>query len=311
MKVSLALTAVAMFSPHAIVASILFGGLGGHNVTTGPTASANDGALAIVDQSNGSVSIVGHPAGVSRITGLALDSLGGLYASTTGSAPFPPPPQGPLFSDLIQLNPTNGTLISDVPITSGGTPLSIADLAIQPVTNVIYAVSSPHGTLPPGQLYTVNKTTGVATPVGTPGTFFASIAFTPNGTLYEAVADFAGMGPINPRLQILNPLTGAPTGAPVPTAFFFGALGPGPNNTFLYAGTGDESGLYSLNPATGAATFIGDTGLNFVGDFALSPVPEPAGAALVCLSLFLILIRRRHTESSTPSASSRSPSYER
>src|ERR1041385_4272250 len=75
--------------------------------------------------------------------------------------------------------------MASVPITSGGIQLSIADLAIQPGTGVLFGVSSPNGTLAPGQLYTINRQTGVA--------------FAPNGTLYEALADFAGAGPINPR----------------------------------------------------------------------------------------------------------------
>jgi hypothetical protein len=298
MKTWIVFAAVWSCLPHAMMASILYGGLGGHAVNSGPLASANDGALSIVDQTNGNIAIVGHPAGVSRITGLALSSSGALYASTVGGAPFPPPPSGPLFSNLIQINPTNGALLSSVPITSGGIPLSIADLAMQPGTNVIYGVSSPNGTLAPGQLYTINPATGVATPIGTPQTFFDSIAFAPNGTLYEAVADFAGMGPINPRIQVLNPATGATVGAPVPTGFFFGALGPGSNSSFLYGGTGDESGLYSINPVTGTATLLGNTGLNFVGDFELSPVPEPAGAGVMSLSLGLLALVWRRSRAS-------------
>ena len=256
-------------------------------------ASANDGALATVDQTNGNVAIVGHPAGVSRITGLAFDSLGDLFASTTGGTPFPPPPNGPQLSDLLQLNPANGQLILEVPITSGGIQLSIADLAMQPGTNVLYGVSSPNGTGAPGQLYTINAKTGVATPVGAPQSFFDSIAFAPNGTLYETIADFAGMGPINPHVQVLNPATGAPVGGPVATNFFFSALGGGTDNTSLFAGTGDQSGLYLLNPATGVATLLGNTGPNFVGDYALGPVPEPAEAGVLALSLLLLARRRR------------------
>src|SRR5207244_6186201 len=57
---------------------ILFGGLGGHSNGD----STNDGALGTVDPTTGVVTIVGHPAGVARITGLAFDSLGLLFATT-------------------------------------------------------------------------------------------------------------------------------------------------------------------------------------------------------------------------------------
>ncbi|HTS60971.1 MAG TPA: hypothetical protein VMH28_03045 [Candidatus Acidoferrales bacterium] len=302
----MAIAAAAMCWPGAMTASVLYGGLGGHAVSSGPLASANDGALAIVDQATGNVTIVGHPAGVSRITGLAFDSFGDLFASTTGGAPFPPPPPGPLLSDLIQLNPGTGALISSVPITSGGVQLSIADLAIQPGANVLYGVSSPNGPSAPGQLYTIDTRTGIATPVGAPQSFFDSIAFAPNGTLYETIADFA-MGPVNPQIQVLNPATGARVGAPVPTGFFFGALAVRPEDGALFGGTGDESGVYVIDPTTGAATLTGNTGLNFVGDYAFSDVPEPGEAVAVSLSLLLLGCwrARRHRQAAFPHRTAR------
>src|ERR1051326_6721909 len=131
------LIAVAVCLPHSMVAAILYGGLGGHQVNSGPLASANDGALAIVDQTNGSVTIVGHSAGVSRITGLTFDSSGNLFASTTGRAPFPPPPPSPVQrSDPTESGQRRGD--GERPITSGGIQLSIADLAIQPGTGVLF-----------------------------------------------------------------------------------------------------------------------------------------------------------------------------
>jgi hypothetical protein len=56
----------------AIADSILFGGIGGHNISAGPEASANDGALAIIDQNTATITIIGHPANVARISGLTL-----------------------------------------------------------------------------------------------------------------------------------------------------------------------------------------------------------------------------------------------
>src|SRR5690349_17056674 len=108
MKGILAAAAAALFCSQTMIASTLYAGLGGHAVNSGPLASANDGALAIVSQADGSVAIVGHPTGVSRITGLAFDSAGDLFASTIGGAPFPPPPPGPQLSDVLQLNPATG-----------------------------------------------------------------------------------------------------------------------------------------------------------------------------------------------------------
>src|SRR5438045_7029178 len=71
--------------------SILFGGIGGHNISAGPEPSANDGALAIVDQNTAAITIVGHPADVARISGLAFDATGALFATTQPQGGFPPP----------------------------------------------------------------------------------------------------------------------------------------------------------------------------------------------------------------------------
>ena len=72
----------------ATAADVLYGGLGGHNNGD----STNDGALVTVNQTNGAVTIVGHPVGVVRISGLAFDSAGDLYATTLiPPGGFPPP----------------------------------------------------------------------------------------------------------------------------------------------------------------------------------------------------------------------------
>src|SRR5207342_2920734 len=93
-------------------------------------------------------------------------------------------------SNLIRINPDTGATISSSPITAGGVGISIADLAMQPGTNILFGLRSP-GDQGGGEglLYTINKTTGVATLVGNTGDFFGSIAFAPNGTLYMSAAD--------------------------------------------------------------------------------------------------------------------------
>jgi hypothetical protein len=69
-------------------ASTLYGGLGGH----GNGDSTNDGSIALVNQVTGAVTVIGHPAGVSRISGLAFDQNGMLFATTQPGGGFPSPP---------------------------------------------------------------------------------------------------------------------------------------------------------------------------------------------------------------------------
>jgi hypothetical protein len=253
-----------------IAAEVLYGGLGGHNNAD----STNDGALAIVNQATGAVTIVGRPSAtpaITRLPGLAFEPAGNLYAATLTPAGGFPPPSGPRSSNLIVLNRSNGALISSTPIIkgAGGPALSIADLAVQPGSNIMYGVTNPDGAAGgPGELYSINPATGVATLIGNTGFFFNSIAFAPDGTLYASVGnlDFNTGMTINKALAVINAASGAVISS-VPTTDFFGALAVRSDGK-IFGGTGDQHQLYTINPTTGVETLIGDTGTTFVGDLA-------------------------------------------
>lgn len=283
--------ALSISAVACVAAPIMYGGLGGH--ANGD--STNDGALGIIDQNTGVVTIVGHPAGVARISGLAFDLNGNLYGATQGNFPFPPvtPPSS---SALIEINPADGSLISDVGIiTDHGTPINIADLAIQPKTGVLFGIRGPNdGLNQQGLLYTIDKTTSAATLVGDTSSFFDSIAFGPDGTLYLSAAnlDFMTGNIVDPRLETLDP-SNATELTSVPTAQFYGALGARPSDGVIFAGNGDQHTLYTLNPTTGAQTVVGDTGRNFVGDIDfLTPVPEPSTLVLFGLGMLALYLGR-------------------
>jgi hypothetical protein len=274
---------VLIVTPNpSLASSFMFGGLGGHSNGD----STNDGSLGIINQATGVVTIVGHPAGVSRITGLVFDPAGNLFGTTLAAGGFPPPPPPDSVSNLIRINPATGSLISSVPITTSGVGISIADLAIQPGTNTIYGIRGPQDQHnDQGLLYTINPATGAATLVGNTGDFFGSIAFAPNGTLYMSSADLDDMGNlINIGLKKLNPLTAA-TLSSVPTVDFFGALAVRPEDSVIFGGTGDSGLMYTVNPLTGGETLVGSTGRNFVGDFAFTAVPEPSTLSLALIGL--------------------------
>ncbi|HKA35588.1 MAG TPA: hypothetical protein VKH43_02140 [Thermoanaerobaculia bacterium] len=259
---------------------VLYGGNGGHG------GGVTDGLVIKIDQTTAAVTNVGHPDSVKRITGLAFDSAGNLWGSTLGGAPGPPPPAFST-SKLIQINPTNGSQISSVDITDGpsGPAISIADLAIQPCTDVIYAVRGPQDGGGPGNLYTVDKGTGVATLVINTGHFFGSIAFGPDGTLYMAAADLDKFdNQVGFALETRDPASGTLQSS-VPTAQFYGALAVRPTDGKIFAGNGDFAQIFTLDPSTGAETLIGSTGSNFVGDLAFRPTSSPtSGLNLNCLS---------------------------
>jgi hypothetical protein len=282
----LAVSALTLPAVHA--GEIMYGGNGGHPNPDGSPLSINNGWLIIVDQTTGAVTPVGHPAGVSKLSGLAFLDFNTLYGSTiNGNNGFPPPLPASPTSDLVQINPNNGALIKDIgPITAGGKTLQIADLSVQPGTGTLFGISasSSGDSTAAGNLYTINTTTAAATLVGATGDFFGAIAFAPNGTLYMNSADLDAMGNIvNTALRTLNP-NNAQTLTKVATLDAPGALGVRSDGT-IFAGNGDAGKIYIINPITGQETTVGNTGLNFVGDLDFRPVPEPLSLTMCGLGL--------------------------
>ena len=296
----LAVLPLTLTTVHA--GAILFGGNGGHPNPDGSPLSINNGWLDIIDQTTGAVTPVGHPAGVSKLSGLAFLSSDILFGSTiNGNGGFPPPLPNSPTSDLVQINPSTGVLIKDIGLIHlGGTALQIADLAIQPGTGTLFGISasSAGDFSAAGNLYTIDKTTGAATLVGATGDFFGAIAFAPTGALYMNSADLDNMGNlVNTQLKTLDP-TNAHTLTAVATLDPPGALAVRADGT-IFAGNGDAGKIYTINPLNGQETTVGNTGLNFVGDLAFQPAPEPMSLALCAVGLLaLALYRRRRRQPS-------------
>ncbi len=272
-------TMLALAASSTVAAElVLYGGLGGHGVSGGPQASINDGALVIVNQTDGSTTLVGHPAGVARISGLAFGLDGALFGTTQAPGGYPPGATGPVsVSDLIRIDADTGALISSVPIADGATRVGIADLAVHPTTGALYGLggvgTKNNGS---GRLYTINTTSGAATFVGDTRRFLGSIAFSPDGKLYLSAADFDFNNgvPVLPSFATLDPTTAAIL-TNVPTDDFYHSLAVRPTDGVIFGGNGDQAGIFKVNPATGVGTQIGLTGQNFVGDLAFRPIAGP------------------------------------
>jgi hypothetical protein len=203
----------------------------------------------------------------------------------------------------------NPSPFSVTPFGAAGVP-ALSGLTVQPGTNTLFASSGLNGAHP-GSLFTLNPTTGVASLVGPTGSpAVTALAFEANGTLFGAGSSSAQS--VGDELIRINPATGAGTlvGPFGPGIDGMAALAYNPRTGVLYGGGGEFSGngnftnLFTIDPATGAATLIGPllpdsqagimvlTGLTFdssgtlFGSFASgNPASDPSSAAQAVITI--------------------------
>lgn len=260
----------------------------------------NAGALLGLQQNNTSVhTVIGDPTTTGALTGIDFDNDRRLWGTQLFGKDS--------FSRLLEIDPTNGTLVNDVGdiYTDANDPantrLAIGDLAYNTVTGTLYGITSdaaPSGGIPGDGIYTIDTGTGLATFVGpTIWDTTAGIAFDSAGTLYALGFDPA----VNPSvggtnmLFTLDSLTGAElTRVTVDlNNFIFAGLGINPLTGEIYATESGTGEIYLVDPVTGAMTATGQPPGEFVSDIAFV-VPEPGTLAIFGLGLLgLAAIRRR------------------
>jgi len=255
-----------LFAPATGLAqTTLFGGVG-------RGSNENPGAILMIDQANGTGTVLGEGASDRQagITGLAFDSAGRLFASTTNAPLF----GGTPFSTLIRIDPFTGeqiALIGNIRLANG-TTVVINDLAIQPGTDVLFGTAINVSTNT-NDIYTIDKATAAATFIGNTGVIGATLAFGPDGTLYQTSAEFGEMGFLRGFLNTLDPATAAVQTTSMPfTEAHIGALAVRPTDGVISASSGMPGDIYTLSPE-GVLTLVGNTGAGGPGDLAFTPVP--------------------------------------
>jgi VCBS repeat-containing protein len=234
-------------------------------------ASGNDGTQLIrVDPAAGSAAVVGAFGPTTARTYAGAFTPDGTYWTVTNSTT-------PGQAQLARVNLATGAA------TPVGAPLA-------ETSPMVALEGAPDGTLygatVGGRLYRLNTTTGAATLVGPSGVDgITDLAFDAAGTLWAVLTD---------RLIRLNTTTGAATHV----AALSGLGGPLARGLSIHPQTGvfylttfaTDSALFTLNPATGAATRVAAAPLGVPavhgGDISVQdghPVTVTAGATLTGL----------------------------
>ncbi len=215
------------------------------------------GGLAAINQSSFTGTLIADPITPNGLTGLTCTPDGRLWGSAGDVN----------GADLVELNPVTGAVISQVPITHAGSSVRISDLACHPLTGVIYACGRRIGG-DYGEIFTIDKTTGVSTFLGQSGVFNdGGLAFDAAGTLYLLSALVA-----NPALATLDPTTGfVLTSVNYGPATALDGLVVRPSDGALLAtrgGTGGTEQIVRIDPVTGLTTELGATGTGRPSDLA-------------------------------------------
>jgi len=268
MKDVLLVTVLLLSVPAAgLSQTTLFGGVG-------RGAGSNRGELITIDQTTGTGTFVGTGATdpAAGLTGLAFASSGQLFASTINAPIFSDAPVSTPVSTLIRLDPLTGAqvaLIGTIRLADG-TSIVINDLALQPGTDVLFGTAL--NDTETNNIYTIDTTTAVATFVGDTGVIGATLAFGPDGTLYQTSAEFGDAGFLRGFLNTLDPATGTVLTTSEPfTEAHIGGLAVSPEGV-IFGSDGSPDFIYILSPDGDLTRLPFTTGFGGVGDLAFTPL---------------------------------------
>ena len=264
------------------------------------TGSPQLSALYTIDTATGAATLVQQFPGIHIYGGgLAYDAATdtlyatGVLDSDTGT------------SRLFIINRFTGAF-TYFPGMSPTINISFGGLAISPVTGVMYATGGSGNQS--SALFTINKNTGAETFVGLSGGQCCTapfgfnmngLGFSSDGTLF---ANGFTLDNGDSHLYTLNLASGLAAdvgshGVNLGRSLKHSGLAFNTNGTMYSLGSTSASaqGLYSVNPATGAATVIGDTVLRFGVDGGLAfapdqPVPQRASLSIALTSTNTLLL---------------------
>ena len=251
----------------------------------GNGSPGNNGALHIVDQNDASLTFVGEPVVSGGLSGLAINSAGTAFGSTVSGGGNP--------SDRGIIDLDTGNLVSTVGIitTAAGAQLSMGDLTVQPVTDILFAMGSNTFSGSGGELYTIDTTTAQATLVGdTLAGVSGGLGFAPDGTLYYfPVGSTFELWTLDPTNA--NVLTTTPT-IPADADNEADGLGVRGDGIIFISKTGflgSPFNISTIDPTNGVITLVGNNVDENISDLDFVPEASVGGELLSIDSTALIL----------------------
>lgn len=263
---SFAAVAVIGLATTVAHADIIYG-------STGGDSSSGGGRIFRIDTVAQTATFVGS-TGFSRVGGLAFDNSNTLYAVAGGSV-------GP--ATLMTFDIGTGTT-NVIGVTSG--VQGIDAIAFDSAGTLWGGAWTGTG----GALVTLNPAnaallSNIATS-GSGNSFVAGLAFFSDGTLYGSRGNASGR---QDDIVIINTTTGALT-AIGPQEAVISDLALGMSGTLYASETNGR--IHSINPVTGAKTFLFATGIDNLSGLA-GVIPAPGSLALLGLGLLAGARRRR------------------
>ena len=261
---SLAILGVSSFNAQASILSTEYG----YAVN-----SDNDDILYAINLTNGSTIAIGTGTGFASVEGLTWDPLSQyFYGANDG------------LNQLVKINLAGeGFLVGDMGVDVDAPGLTISD------NGVIYMTQEKDDS----PLYSVDKTTGVATFIGdTDVEDITGLAFL-NGTLY-------GVSDEENALYTINTVDATATKVGTGLGYnIFSEVGAAAINGSIWA-VEDTGRLHRIDPVTGLGTYVTDT-IDGFDDLSAGPpvIPEPSSLAIFSMTAFgmvFLAMRRRRRE---------------
>ena len=195
--------------------------------------------------------VSGHVTNIGEFT----DSGQPVYFLALAFGPPPAPEPTVLYgangqdghpSLLMLINPASGGVESVI----GTVGYSVQTMAFHPLDNTLYGMTSFSDLSSPNSLIRIDTVTGAGTLIGPAGAEIRGMVFDDAGTLYGYDIMGAFLCTIDTATGLATPVNDLNQGPMVPGALVFGADGR------LYLGSGDNTELFELDPATGLGTVV-------------------------------------------------------